>query len=72
MGGSGAQSNVGWAARLATGGTRTRRAIGDFWAYGARTGRWWLPLVVLLVAIASLVAKVAVEIVIPTAIYTLI
>lgn len=46
------------------------RFLSDLAAYGWRTGRWWVPVVtVLLVVVAFLVA--AVKVVVPTAVYTL-
>ena len=46
------------------------RNVSDLLAYGWRTGRWWMPIVtVLLVVVAVLVA--AVKVVVPTAVYTL-
>lgn len=46
------------------------RFMSDLIVYGWRTGRWWMPVVtVLLVLVAVLVA--AVKVVVPTAVYTL-
>lgn len=46
------------------------RFMSDLGAYGVRTGRWWMPVVaVLLVAVAGLIA--AAKVVVPTVVYTL-
>jgi hypothetical protein len=45
-------------------------AVRDAIAYVARTGRWWMPLLVLVLAIVATVVTVA-KVVVPTVVYTL-
>ncbi len=46
------------------------RAVGDLGLYAVRSGRWWVPAVVVVLGIAGLIA-VTVKVVVPTAVYTL-
>lgn len=48
----------------------TRRLVGDLGVYALRTGRWWMPVVVLLLVVTALVVVTA-KVVVPTAVYTL-
>ncbi|MFN8016892.1 MAG: DUF5989 family protein [Acidimicrobiales bacterium] len=46
------------------------RAVRDLAAYVVRTGRWWMPLLLILLAITSVVVTAA-KVVVPTVVYTL-
>lgn len=47
------------------------RLLGDLVAYGARSGRWWLPCTVLAVVVVAVVATTTSKVVVPVAMYTL-
>lgn len=46
------------------------RNASDLFAYGWRTGRWWMPVVTVLLVLAAVLVA-AVKVVVPTAVYTL-
>lgn len=46
------------------------RLASDLLAYGWRTGRWWLPIVTVMLVIAAFLVA-AVKVVVPTVVYTL-
>ncbi len=46
------------------------RTMGDLGVYGWRTGRWWLPVLVVLLAVTAAVVGV-VQAAVPTVVYTL-
>jgi len=50
--------------------TYGRWAVGDLARYVGRTGRWWFPLVVVILAITVAVIAAG-QAVVPTAVYTL-
>lgn len=54
-------------------GSFVRRAgvlVADLSRYSVRTGRWWFPVVVVLLAVGALVAA-TVKVVVPTAVYVM-
>ena len=46
------------------------RSLSDLVTYAWRTGRWWMPVAFILLAVAA-VAIVAAKVVVPTVVYTL-
>ncbi len=48
----------------------TGRAVADLARYAVRTGHWWMPLLVVVLTVATIAAAVT-QTVVPTAVYTL-
>ena len=46
------------------------RFVGDLGSYAVRSGRWWVPVVTVLLVVAALVVTAA-KVVVPTVVYTL-
>ncbi|WP_426574215.1 DUF5989 family protein [Aquihabitans sp. McL0605] len=46
------------------------RFVTDLWLHAARSGRWWVPVVIVMIMVATVVAATA-KVVVPTAMYTL-
>lgn len=46
------------------------RLVGDLTVYATRSGRWWVPAVILVLVLAAFVVAAA-QVVVPTVIYTL-
>lgn len=44
------------------------RFVTDLWTYAVRTGRWWVPVVTVVLAVAALLVAF-VKVAVPTAVY---
>ena len=48
--------------------TQSLRMIGDLVYFGVRSGRWWMPVVTIMLALAAAVAA-TVQVVVPSTVY---